>query len=190
MNQNLLVIKRDGSIERINFDKIYRVLDWAVEGLYNVSIFQVELRFYIQFYDGIKIFDIYEIIIKVVVDLIFRDASDYQYFVARLAIFYLRKKVYGQFESFALYDYVVKMVEMGKYDNYLLEDYTEEEFKQMDIFIDYDRDMIFFYVVVKQLEGKYLVQNRVIGEIYESVQFFYILVVACLFSNYSRETRL
>lgn len=184
MNQNLLVIKCDGSIECINFDKIYCVLDWVVEGLYNVLIFQVELCFYIQFYDGIKIFDIYEIIIKVVVDLIFCDVLDYQYFVVCLVIFYLCKKVYGQFELFVLYDYVVKMVEMGKYDNYLLEDYMEEEFKQMDIFIDYDCDMIFFYVVVKQLEGKYLVQNCVIGEIYESVQFFYILVVVCLFLNY------
>ena len=78
----------------------------------------------------------------------------------------------------------MKMVEMGKYDNHLLEDYTEEEFKQMDTFIDHDRDMTFSYAAVKQLEGKYLVQNRVTGEIYESAQFLYILVAACLFSNY------
>lgn len=84
----------------------------------------------------------------------------------------------------------MKMVEMGKYDNHLLEDYTEEEFKQMDTFIDHDRDMTFSYAAVKQLEGKYLVQNRVTGEIYESAQFLYILVAACLFSNYPRETRL
>lgn len=38
MNQNLLVTKRDGSTERINLDKIHRVLDWAAEGLHNVSI--------------------------------------------------------------------------------------------------------------------------------------------------------
>ncbi len=44
------------------------------------------------------------------------------------------------------------MVEMGKYDNHLLEDYTEEEFKQMDTFIDHDRDMTFSYAAVKQLE--------------------------------------
>lgn len=42
MNQNLLVTKRDGSTERINLDKIHRVLDWAAEGLHNVSISQVE----------------------------------------------------------------------------------------------------------------------------------------------------
>lgn len=77
MNQSLLVIKCDGCIECINFDKIYCVFDWVVEGLNNVLVFQVELCLYIQFYDGIKIFDIYEIIIKVVVDLIFCDVLDY-----------------------------------------------------------------------------------------------------------------
>lgn len=43
MNQSLLVTKRDGTTERINLDKIHRVLDWAAEGLNNVSI-SVELR--------------------------------------------------------------------------------------------------------------------------------------------------
>jgi ribonucleoside-diphosphate reductase alpha chain len=190
MNQSLLVTKRDGGTERINLDKIHRVLDWAAEGLSNVSISQVELRSHIQFYDGIKTSDIHETIIKAAADLISRDAPDYQYLAARLAIFHLRKKAYGQFEPPALYDHVVKMVELGKYDTHLLEDYTEEEFKQMDGFIDHWRDMNFSYAAVKQLEGKYLVQNRVTGEIYESAQFLYILVAACLFSGYPRETRL
>ncbi|MDU1426928.1 MAG: class 1a ribonucleoside-diphosphate reductase subunit alpha, partial [Klebsiella michiganensis] len=190
MNQSLLVTKRDGSTERINLDKIHRVLDWAAEGLNNVSISQVELRSHIQFYDGIKTADIHETIIKAAADLISRDAPDYQYLAARLAIFHLRKKAYGQFEPPALFDHVSKMVKNGKYDTHLLEDYTEEEFKQMDSFIEHDRDMTFSYAAVKQLEGKYLVQNRVTGEIYESAQFLYILVAACLFSNYPRETRL
>ena len=38
----------------------------------------------------------------------------------------------------------------------------------MDGFIDHWRDMASSYTAVKQLEGKYLVQNRVTGEIYES----------------------
>lgn len=49
-NQNL-VTKRDGSTERINLDKIHRVLDWAAD-LQLIS--QVELRSAIQFYDGDK----------------------------------------------------------------------------------------------------------------------------------------
>ncbi|MEA1065527.1 class 1a ribonucleoside-diphosphate reductase subunit alpha [Erwinia sp. HR93] len=190
MNQSLLVTKRDGRTERINLDKLHRVLDWAAEGLNNVSISQVELRSQIQFYDGIKTSDIHETIIKAAADLISREAPDYQYLAARLAIFHLRKKAYGQFEPPKLYDHVVNMVELGKYDAHLLEDYTEEEFAQLDGFIDHWRDMNFSYAAVKQLEGKYLVQNRVTGEIYESAQFLYILVAACLFSGYPRETRL
>lgn len=190
MHQSLQVTKRDGSKERINLDKIHRVLDWAAEGLNNVSVSQVELRSHIQFYDGIKTSDIHETIIKAAADLISRDSPDYQYLAARLAIFHLRKKAYGQFEPPKLCDQVVKMVELGKYDRHLLEDYTEEEFEKMNDFIDHWRDMNFSYAAVKQLEGKYLVQNRVSGEIYESAQFLYTLVAACLFSGYPRETRL
>ncbi|SLM63940.1 class 1a ribonucleoside-diphosphate reductase subunit alpha [Dickeya aquatica] len=190
MNQSLLVTKRDGSKERINLDKIHRVITWAAEGLHNVSVSQVELRSHIQFYDGIKTADIHETIIKAAADLISRESPDYQYLAARLAIFHLRKKAYGQFEPPKLYEHVVKMVELGKYDRHLLEDYTEEEFVQMDAFIDHWRDMNFSYAAVKQLEGKYLVQNRVTGDIYESAQFLYVLVAACLFSGYPRETRL
>lgn len=190
MNQSLLVTKRDGSQEKINLDKIHRVIDWAAEGLENVSVSQVELRSHIQFYDGIKTADIHETIIKAAADLISRDAPDYQYLAARLAVFHLRKKAYGRFEPPTLYAHVTRLVEMGKYDRHLLEDYNEQEFAAMDGFIDHWRDMNFSYAAVKQLEGKYLVQNRVSGQIYESAQFLYILVAACLFSGYDRATRL
>ncbi|GKW07347.1 class 1a ribonucleoside-diphosphate reductase subunit alpha [Pectobacterium carotovorum] len=190
MNQSLLVTKRDGSKEKINLDKIHRVIAWAAEDLHNVSVSQVELRSHIQFYDSIKTSDIHETIIKAAADLISRESPDYQYLAARLAIFHLRKKAYGQFEPPALLTHVTKMVELGKYDKHLLEDYSQEEFAQMDAFIDHWRDMNFSYAAVKQLEGKYLVQNRVTGDIYESAQFLYILVAACLFSGYPRETRL
>lgn len=190
MNRNLFVTKRDGRKERIDLDKIHRVLDWAAEGLHNVSVSQVELRSHIQFYDGIRTADIHETIIRAAADLISADAPDYQYLAARLAIFHLRKKAFGRFEPPKLYDHVVRLVEMGRYDRHLLEDYTPGEFAEMDGFIDHWRDMNFSYAAVKQLEGKYLVQNRVTGEIYESAQFLYILVAACLFSRYPRETRL
>ncbi|MGL5782952.1 MAG: class 1a ribonucleoside-diphosphate reductase subunit alpha [Plesiomonas shigelloides] len=174
----------------MDLDKIHRVITWAAEGLHNVSVSQVELRSHIQFYDGIRTSDIHETIIKAAADLISRESPDYQYLAARLAIFHLRKKAYGQFEPPKLLDHVRKMVELGKYDAHLLQDYSEEEFAQMDEFLDHWRDMNFSYAAVKQLEGKYLVQNRVTGEIYESAQFLYILVAACLFAGYPRETRL
>ncbi|WP_162515226.1 class 1a ribonucleoside-diphosphate reductase subunit alpha [Aeromonas veronii] len=187
---NLFVTKRNGHKEPIDLDKIHRVLDWAAEGLDNVSVSQVELKSHIQFYDGIRTADIHETIIKATADLISEQTPDYQYMAARLAIFHLRKKAYGQFEPPHLYQHVARLVDMGKYDKHLLEDYTQSEFEELNTHLDHWRDMDFSYAAVKQLEGKYLVQNRVTGEIYESPQFLYMLVAACLFSKYPKDTRL
>ncbi|MGB6187578.1 MAG: class 1a ribonucleoside-diphosphate reductase subunit alpha, partial [Aeromonas molluscorum] len=187
---NLFVTKRNGHKEPIDLDKIHRVLDWAAEGLDHVSVSQVELKSHIQFYDGIRTADIHETVIKATADLISEQSPDYQYMAARLAIFHLRKKAYGQFEPPHLYQHVAKLVDMGKYDKHLLTDYTQAEFEELNEHLDHWRDMDFSYAAVKQLEGKYLVQNRVTGEIYESPQFLYILVAACLFSKYPKDTRL
>ncbi|WP_299018266.1 class 1a ribonucleoside-diphosphate reductase subunit alpha [uncultured Photobacterium sp.] len=190
MTQQLTVTKRDGRKESIDLEKIHRVITWAAEGLENVSVSQVELKSHIQFYDGIKTEDIHETIIKAAADLISEETPDYQYLAARLAIFHLRKKAYGQFEPPALYDHISGLIEKGKYDKHLLEDYTKEELELMDTYIDHWRDMNFSYAAVKQLEGKYLVQNRVSGEIFESAQFLYMMIAACLFAKYPKETRL
>lgn len=190
MNQQLTVTKRDGRKEKIDLEKIHRVITWAAEGLSNVSVSQVELRSHIQFYNGITTSDIHETIIKSAADLISEESPDYQYLAARLAIFHLRKKAYGQYEPPALYDHVKKLVEMGKYDQHLLKDYSEQEWLELDKHIEHTRDLNFSYAAVKQLEGKYFVQNRVTGQIYESAQFLYLLVAACLFAKYPKETRL
>lgn len=190
MNQQLTVSKRNGRKENIDLEKIHRVITWAAEGLENVSVSQVEIKSHIQFYDGITTSDIHETIIKSAADLISEETPDYQYLAARLAVFHLRKKAYGQYEPPTLYDHVSKLVESGKYDKHLLEDYSYDEFVKLNDIIDHKRDLDFSYAAVKQLEGKYFVQNRVTKEIYESAQFLYILVAACLFAKYPKKNRL
>lgn len=190
MNTNMTVTKRSGERESIDLDKIHRVITWAAKGLKDVSVSEVELRSHLQFFDGIPTEAIHETIIKAAADLISPEAPDYQYVAARLAVFHLRKKAYGKFEPPSLLDHVTRLVELGKYDKHILIDYTREEIEVMDTYIDHWRDMNFSYAAVKQLEGKYLVQNRVTHEVYESAQFLYILVAACLFARYPAETRL
>ncbi len=190
MNSQLKVSKRDGRQEILDLEKIHKVVTWAADGLDKVSVSEVELKAHLQFFDGIQTSEIHETLIKAAADLISEETPDYQYLAARLNIFHLRKKAYGRFEPPALFDHVKKMVEDQRYDQHLLEDYTAEEFAAMDEFIDHSRDMNFSYAAVKQLEGKYLVQNRVTGEVYESAQFLYVLIAACLFASYDKERRL
>lgn len=184
------VEKRDGRLEPINLDKIHQVLDWAAEGLDNVSVSQVELRSHIQFYEGITTTAIHETIIKSAADLISEDTPNYQYLAARLAIFHFRKIAYGEYEPPHLYAHVQKLCADNRYDQHLLADYTEAEFNELNDYIDHDRDLNFSYAAVKQLEGKYFVQNRVTGEIFESPQMLYMLIPMCLFSKYSKDKRL
>ena len=184
--ENLKVQKRDGRLEPINLDKIHKVIEWAAEGLDNVSVSQVELSAHIQFYDNITTKSIHETIIKSAADLISVATPDYQYLAARLAIFHLRKIAYGDFEPPHLFAHVKKLVENGKYDKHLLADYVESEFDELNAYIDHNRDLNFAYAAVKQMEGKYLVQDRVSKQVFESPQFLYMLVGMCLFANYDK----
>jgi ribonucleoside-diphosphate reductase alpha chain len=186
----LKVSKRDGRQEDLDLEKIHKVVTWASAGLDKVSVSEVELKAKLQFYDGIPTSEIHETLIKAAADLISENAPDYQYLAARLNIFHLRKKAFGQFEPPALLDHVSRMVDMKRYDSALLSDYSAEEFAQMDAFLAHERDLNFSYAAVKQLEGKYLVQNRVTGEVFESAQFLYVLIAACLFSGYDKSRRL
>ncbi|MDO4441899.1 MAG: class 1a ribonucleoside-diphosphate reductase subunit alpha [Moraxella sp.] len=184
------VTKRDGRLEPINLEKIHKVITWAAEGLSNVSVSQVELKSHIQFYDGIRTKDIHETIIKAAADLISAETPDYQYLAARLAIFHLRKIAYGEYEPPHLYDHVVKLTDSGKYDKHILADYSKDEFDELESYIEHDRDMNLAYAAVEQMMGKYLVQDRVTKQVYESPQFLYMLVGMCLFAGYDKSERL
>ncbi|MBT3939695.1 MAG: ribonucleoside-diphosphate reductase subunit alpha, partial [Pelagibacterales bacterium] len=190
VDQELLVTKRDGSKESIDLEKIHRVVHWASQDLENISVSQVEINAQLAFFDGIKTEDIHETIIKSAADLISTDVPDYQYLAARLAIFHLRKKAFKSFTPPSLIDHVTKLTKLGIYDKDILNKYNASEFEELNNYIDHWRDMNFSYAAVKQLEGKYLVQNRVTGEIHESPQILYMLVGMCLFQEYKGKARI
>jgi len=190
VDQDIQVIKRDGTRESIDLEKIHRVVHWASQDLENISVSQVEINSQLAFFDGIKTEDIHETIIKSAADLISTDVPDYQYLAARLAIFHLRKKAFKSFTPPSLIHHVINLTDLGIYDKDILNKYNKTEFKQLDNYIDHWRDMNFSYAAVKQLEGKYLVQNRVTGEIFESPQFLYMLAGMCLFQEYKGKNRL
>lgn len=195
MTTSLRVKKRDGRLEPLDLEKIHRVVGWAKEAMngrpaLDVSVSLVELKAQLQFTDGIPTENIHETIIKSAADQISEETPDYQWLAGRLAMYHIHKKAYGEYEAPHLYDHVVKLVKAGRYDKQLLEDYTREEFNQMNNFVQHSRDMDYAYAAVKQFEGKYLLQNRVTHEIFETPQYLYVLVAACLFCRYPKETRM
>ena len=184
------VTKRNGTKEFLNIEKMHRVVMWATEGITGVSASEVEIKSHIQFYNGIKTADIQETIIKSAADLISEETPNYQYVAGRLINYHLRKQVYGNYTPCSLLDLVKKNVESGFYDAGLLAAYTEDEWTTLNSYIKHERDEQFTYVAMEQWRGKYLVQNRVTNEIFETPQIAYLLIAATLFQNYSNETRL
>ena len=189
---DISVVKRDGSVESLNLDKVHAMVELACEDLAGVSSSQVEMNSGIQFYDGIKTEDIQEILIRSANDLISLDTPNYQYVAARLLLFGLRKAVFGYHPDKPpiLYNHICKCVDHGMYDEELLTVYTEEEWEEIESYVDHDRDYLFTYAGLRQVCDKYLVQDRSTGYLFETPQQMYIMIAATLFSKYPKDTRL
>ena len=184
------VRKRDGLLEDLNIDKLHKVVQYACEGITGVSASQVEINSNIQFYDGIVTEDVQETLIKSAADLISEETPNYQYVAGRLINYHLRKQVYNVFEPPCLCDIIQKNIDSGFYDPEFTELYTKDEINILQTYIKHDRDEVLTYAAMEQFRGKYLVQNRATGEIYETPQVAYMMIAATLFSKYPAETRM
>ena len=181
------VTKRDGSTQPFNLDKVHKVLEWAVEGITNVSMSQIELKANIQLYDKIPAYDIHELLIKSAAELISEDTPNYQFVAARLISYKMRKEAYGQYNPPRLCEIIEKNVDIGVYDKEILKLYTMEELAELNDYIKHDRDDNFTYAGMEQFRGKYLVQDRRTKQIYETPQVLYMMIAATLFSSYKDE---
>ena len=184
------VTKRDGRKEPLNLEKLHKVVFWATEGITGVSASEVEINSHVQFYNGIKTTDIQETLIKSAADLISEESPNYQYVAGRLLTYHIHKVVYDDYNPWPLLQLVKRNTDIGYYTKELLENYTEDEINQMDSYIKHERDETFTYVAMEQWRGKYLVQNRVTGQIYETPQVAYMMIAATLFMAYPTETRM
>ena len=191
MSNGTKVIKRNGSSESLDLNKLHLMVEEACKDLSGVSASQVEMQSGIQFYDGISTSEIQEILIKSASDLISLDHPNYQFVAARLLLFAIRKTLYGgRIDIPHLKDQIEKNIELGFYDDEILNSYSEEELNIANGLINHDRDYLFTYAGIRQVVDKYLVQDRSIKTIYETPQFMYMMVSLVTFSRYPKETRM
>lgn len=184
------VTKRDGSKETLNVEKLHKVVFHACHGITGVSPSEVEIKSQIQFFNGMNTKDIQETLIKAASDLISEETPNYQNVGGRLINYALRKEVYNGYEPCTVKELVERNIDLGFYDPELIEYYSDEEWDRINGFVKHARDEDLTYVAMEQLRGKYLCQNRVTGEIFETPQMCYILIAATLFNNYPPETRM
>ena len=191
MSNGITVIKRNGDKDSLNLSKVHKMVEHACEGLAGVSASQVEISSGIQFFDGMKTSQIQEILVRSASDLISLESPNYQYVASRLLLFDLRKALNNHYEDHPpILDHVKKCADLDVYDKTIIEKYTDEEWIEIDSYIDYGRDYLFSYAGMRQVVDKYLVQDRSSGELYETPQQMYIMIALTLFQRYPKEKRL
>ncbi|EDC1960702.1 ribonucleoside-diphosphate reductase subunit alpha [Salmonella enterica] len=178
------IVKRDGSIEPLSEEKYNRVVMWGVENIRNVSASAIAMGAAASIFDGMNTCQLHEALVKSAADLISPETPNYSKVAARLNLFKLRKDAFGQYDYPNFYNHIVSNVSRGVYDEDLLKFYSPEEIVELGVYIKPKRDEYFCYAATVQLASKYLVQNRVTGEIYEGPQQLYMLVGMCLFQNW------
>ena len=190
MSNGTQIVKRDGTKEHLNIDKIHFVVEEACKDLAGVSSSQIEMNANLQFYDGMTTQEIQEILVRSANDLISLSAPNYQYAAARLLSYGLYKQVFGEYDAIAFIDIINANIARGIYDKEILEKYTAEEIATLESYIKHKRDENFTYAGLRQVVDKYLVQDRSNEEIFETPQFMYMMIAATLFANYPAETRM
>jgi ribonucleoside-diphosphate reductase alpha chain len=158
MEKEIQVIKRSKEKEYFNIDKINKTVKWAIEGIKDVSLSDIEINAKINIRDGISTEEIHQVLIESAANLISIEAPNYQYVAARLLTYQLRKNVWGGKNPPKLIDVIKKNINLGVYTSEIFDFYTEKEINKIDEFIDHGRDFIFTYAGIKQLIDKYLVQ--------------------------------
>ena len=175
------VINRAGIRENLDITKIREKLLRACD---NLEVNMVELESHIEsiYAENITTKKIQESLINQAVSMTSFEESDWTYVAGRLLmmetereVFHKRGFSYGEF-----YKSIKTLVEIGIYDNRLL-DYTVEEIEELEATMDISRDMMYDYAGANMFVNRYLLKYD--GKIYELPQEVFMCIAMLLAIN-------
>jgi ribonucleoside-diphosphate reductase alpha chain len=197
------VIKRTGYIESLSINKIRSIVNFACNGL-RVDPYELEMDAHIQFREGITTKEIQQLLIRTATEKVSPENPDWQYVAARLLLYDLYKdvghirgykvkdKINGKYKPYnpeSFYTLVKTYTDRGIYGEYLLREYSKEEFDTLASYINPDRDLLFNYTGIKVLYDRYLVRDEN-GNVIELPQEMYMLIAMTLAIPEKKEERL
>lgn len=176
------VIKRNGSREPLQIDKVDAAVEWATDGL-SVSPITLKKEAHLMFYDGIKTSNIHDALIHSATSLIKVGAEDYTFVAARLLLQKLYKEVAGGLTYSPLREYIQKAVDLKLVNPEMLTFDLEE----IENHLDYKRDLSFTFIGLQTIADRYLIREPQvagsIAQIIELPQHFWMRVAMGLALN-------
>ncbi len=175
----LTVQKRNGRTEPLDISKIQKYTSSAIKGLENVSQSELEVDAKIQFRDQITTEEIQKTLIKTAVDKIDIDRPNWTYVAARLFLYDLYHKVNGftGYGNFA--EYLERGEKAGRIALGLKEKY---DLKELEAYIQPERDLQFTYLGIKTLHDRYLIKDKQ-GKPIELPQHMFMAIAMFLAQN-------
>ncbi|ADY72913.1 ribonucleoside-diphosphate reductase, alpha subunit [Desulfurobacterium thermolithotrophum DSM 11699] len=162
--RKISVVKRNGSKEPLNIEKIRKVINWAAKGL-EVNTLKLESKLKLHFYDGITTREIHKSIVNTALQLTTPEEPDWRILAGRLFIFNLYKEVSIKRGTSKLayigggkeYLKVLKdLVEKGLYTNEIFKSYSEEEIVKAGDYLKLEYDFLYDYAGANLLAKRYL----------------------------------
>tara|TARA_Y100000593_G_scaffold37982_1_gene73720 strand:- start:10017 stop:12302 length:2286 start_codon:yes stop_codon:yes gene_type:complete len=144
------VIKRDGTTEAFDADKLNKWAEWASQTC-DVSWSDVLFSAIRVLGDTAKSSDIHNALIKTCVE---RKDRGHVKMAARLLLGQIYKEAFGDFSIPSLKDFYSYMVRAGHWD-YM--GYTDSELDELDNVIDHPADFTYEYATLKQFYDKYAI---------------------------------
>lgn len=165
------IIKRDGSQEDFDFDKIERLNEFATKDLnVNLNLLRSQIKFLV--YDGMTTQDIFQAQIKAAAGLISKENPDFTYVAARYLLADTLKRVTGT----AYYKHLSVTIDRGIAANrYTPELGTLFDLDTLNSALKYENDYLFDYYGLQNVVDRYLMrddQNKII----ELPQHFFMRV--------------
>ena len=187
---DLLVIKRDGRIVKYEVDKMKKVCLWACD---NNEIYanQILSSTRIKLYNKIKIQDVYDELIKSVVNKISRMSPQYELISAKLLLLKLYKETWNikktTYPNFK--DVIDKGLSKNKYNQIIYSSYSDEEIEELNKYIKQERDFLFTYKSLYIFYEKYCMSYSK-NKKFELPQHAYMRISMSLFWNERKDIRM
>lgn len=165
------IIKRDGSREDFDFDKIERLNEFATKGLnVDLNLLRSQIKFLV--YDGMTTQDIFQAQIKAAAGLISKENPDFTFVAARYLLADTLKRVTGT----AYYKHLSDTIDRGiAAHRYTPELRTLFDLDALNNALKYENDYLFDYYGLQNIVDRYLMRDNQ-KNIIELPQHFFMRV--------------
>lgn len=165
------IIKRDGSREDFDFDKIERLNEFATKGLnVDLNLLRSQIKFLV--YDGMTTQDIFQAQIKAAAGLISKENPDFTYVAARYLLADTLKRVTGT----AYYKHLSDTIDRGIAANRYTPDLRSLfDLDALNNALKYENDYLFDYYGLQNVVDRYLMRDNQ-KNIIELPQHFFMRV--------------